>query len=71
MKWIQIALFTNRFTMDAWMPGCLDAKVKDGIAADYASRGLNMYNKGQYNGKVTKLIADAVKEAKRFKCNRL
>ena len=62
---------TDSFVYKQIYNGCLDAKVKDGIAADYASRGLNMYNKGQYNGKVTKLIADAVKEAKRFKCNRL
>ena len=40
--------------------------VKDGLAANYASRGLNMYNKGQYHGKVTKLIADTVKDAKKI-----
>jgi hypothetical protein len=40
--------------------------VKDGIAADYASHGLGMYNKGQYHGKVTKHIAEMVKQAKKI-----
>ena len=60
-KWIQIVSYISKSTTDAYMGG-----VKDGIAADHASRGLNMYNKGQYHGKVTKLIADTVKQAKKM-----
>ncbi|MCK5127674.1 MAG: hypothetical protein KAR42_15560 [candidate division Zixibacteria bacterium] len=57
---------TDSFVYKQIYNGCLDAKVKDGIAANYASRGLQRYNKGQYDGKVTRLIADSVKEAKKL-----
>ena len=57
---------TDSFVYKQIYNGCLQGGVKDGIAADYASRGLNMYNKGQYNGKVTKHIAEMVQQAKKI-----
>ena len=57
---------TNDFVYKQIYNGCLQGGVKNGVASDYASLGLERYNKGQYHGKVTKLIADTVKEAKKI-----
>ena len=56
---------TNNFVYRQILTGCLDAKVKNGLASDYAALGLERYNKGQYFGKAVKLIADTIKEAKK------
>ncbi len=61
---------TDSFVYKQIYNGCLGGGVKDGLAANYASSGLNRYNKGQYDGKVTKLITDTVKEAKKIKGKR-
>jgi len=37
----------NNFVYKQIFNGCLNAGVKNGLSADYASLGLNRYNKGQ------------------------
>lgn len=39
--------------------------VKDGIASDYAARGIALYKQGRYNTKPRTVIFDMVKEAVR------
>ena len=56
---------TDTFVYTQIFNGCLNAGVRNGIASDYASRGLEIYGKRAYIGKVPKLISDTIKEAKK------